>query len=528
MTYQEVIDLYKDHISAMDALYKVNTYNEDEIDQIYKKIQMNLIKTKLLSLSWILKIISNISIFRNRYMSLYWLLFKKIFEEYRPDQVQDIEFPFEYFVYKDYGIILNEDNVKSYENLKISIDVHQENDIFKAIMDDDIKKFITFTDQKGFDQYQRFNSILYPKNFERSYSLLELCCYHGAVKCFKLLIAEFKSEITHKCLQFSFLSGVPDIINECLKYVQPDVKCMKYAIISHNIDFVMFLYNEYHINIDLLYCGKFNNLQAFAVYLDQTKNLKHCFIYSSIFNIPSLCQFFLLHGVSINEKDKNIIPYNTSLYRAAQFNCIETVKFLIKCGMKINGINGMGRTALHEAVRKNSKKAIKLLVMHGAEINLADRLGITPLHLAAHRASKEIVEYLISHGAKVNSKNDRNETPLHFAAVRNGKEIVEFLIINGAKVNVKNKESNTPLHIAAINGFKETLEVLILHGADINSKNSNRSTPLHLAALSNNKEIIELLILHKADINAKNSGKETPLSLTKNKQIISILRSHGA
>ena len=36
-----------------------------------------------------------------------------------------------------------------------------------------------------------------------------------------------------------------EIMSECLKYQNPNEKCMEYAIISHNIDFVTFLMNEY-------------------------------------------------------------------------------------------------------------------------------------------------------------------------------------------------------------------------------------------------------------------------------------------
>ncbi|EAY19505.1 hypothetical protein TVAG_136360 [Trichomonas vaginalis G3] len=113
-------------------------------------------------------------------------------------------------------------------------------------MNNDFEKFNQFTERDGFDKDQRLYSELYPYSSE-GYSLLELCCYHGAVDCFKLLRTKFSSEITQKCLHFSFLGGNPEIMSECLKYQKPDENCMDYAIISHNIDFVTFLKNEYNI-----------------------------------------------------------------------------------------------------------------------------------------------------------------------------------------------------------------------------------------------------------------------------------------
>ncbi|EAY05435.1 hypothetical protein TVAG_197360 [Trichomonas vaginalis G3] len=96
-------------------------------------------------------------------------------------------------------------------------------------------------------------------------SLLELCCYHGAVDCFKLLRSKFNSEITKECIGLSFLGGNSEIMSELLKYQTSDEECMEYAIISHYIDFVTFLMNEYNIEIDLKYfpimCRKLNFIQ---------------------------------------------------------------------------------------------------------------------------------------------------------------------------------------------------------------------------------------------------------------------------
>ncbi|EAY14094.1 hypothetical protein TVAG_351420 [Trichomonas vaginalis G3] len=71
-------------------------------------------------------------------------------------------------------------------------------------MEDDLEKFIPFSESDEFDKDQKLKSYLYPYS-DKGYSLLELCCYHGAVYCFKLLRTKFNSEITQKCLKFSFL-----------------------------------------------------------------------------------------------------------------------------------------------------------------------------------------------------------------------------------------------------------------------------------------------------------------------------------
>ncbi|EAY21722.1 hypothetical protein TVAG_237480 [Trichomonas vaginalis G3] len=146
-------------------------------------------------------------------------------------------------------------------------------------MYDDKGKFIFFTERDEFNEDQKLQSSLYPYIGEGyflflfGYLLLELCCYYGAVDCFKLLRTKFNSKITETCLELSFLGGNPEIMSECFKNLKTDEKCMEYAIISHNIDFVTFLMNEYSLEIDLLNCGIYKNLESFLVYFDQTNDI---------------------------------------------------------------------------------------------------------------------------------------------------------------------------------------------------------------------------------------------------------------
>ena len=92
-------------------------------------------------------------------------------------------------------------------------------------------------------------------------------------------------------------------MSECFKYQEPDHKYMEYAIVSHNIDFVTFLINEYNIEINLYYCAIYKKIESFLVYFDLTNDVSKCFVYSSLFNIPLFCEYFLSNGANIYEKD---------------------------------------------------------------------------------------------------------------------------------------------------------------------------------------------------------------------------------
>ncbi|EAY12976.1 hypothetical protein TVAG_405220 [Trichomonas vaginalis G3] len=397
--YSELRSIYKYYIDACNALYQLKTEKEEDLISIYKMIKTELIDSNKHPPQIIMRDILNIIPYNNRYTKSYLLLAKFIYDDYQVKELRDIDDYLYIIFYEEYGIKLT--NFSFLEKLKLNyFEIPTENTIHRAIMYNDKERFISFIEREGFDNYQKLQSDLYPHYFT-GYSLLELCCYHGAVDCFKFLRTKFDSEITQTCLDLSFLGGNPEIMSECLKYQKPNKECMENAIISHNIDFVTFLMNEYNIKIDLEYCGEFNNLESFFVYFDQTNDINKCFIYSMIFGLLSLCEYFISHGANVNEKDKN---GETALHFAAIYNSKETIELLISQGANINEKDGNWKTALHVAAENNSKETAELLISYGANINERDKYGETALHYAAEYNSKDTAEIFISYGANINEK----------------------------------------------------------------------------------------------------------------------------
>ncbi|EAY08312.1 ankyrin repeat protein, putative [Trichomonas vaginalis G3] len=468
----ELRSIHEYYIDTYNALYQLKTENEEELNNIYIMIKTMLANSKKSLPKKIIKDILNIIPYNNRYAKSYLKLAKLIYDDYHVQDVNNVANISNYLFYQKYGIqLLKTDRfaIRNYETL----DIHTQDTIYKAIAYNDKERFISFTESKGFDENQKLQCDLYP-DWDEKYSLLELCCYHGAVDCFKFLRTKFNAEITYCCLKFSFLGGNPEIMSECLKYQTPYDSCMWYAIISHNIDFVTFLMNEYNIKIDLLYCEKYKNLEAFLVYFDQTNDVNICFVYSTAFDIQSLYEYFLSHGANINGK---------------------------KYG---------GKTVLHIAVEDDRKDTVEFLISHGANINEKDDDERTPLFYAAICGSEESTEFLISHGANINEKDKYGKPPLFFAITKHHNEIAEFLISHGANINEKDNDGKTALHYAIYNKYIETAELLILHGANINEKDYYGQTALHYAADQNNKEIIKFLISHGANINEKDKYGKTP------------------
>ncbi|EAY13420.1 ankyrin repeat protein, putative [Trichomonas vaginalis G3] len=334
-------------------------------------------------------------------MKSYLAIVKQIVDECHLNQVNEISRVFNYLFYKEYSIVLNENDAKifnDFEDSHYSSDIHEQKTLHRSIMDDDKIALVIFTEGEEFDKNQKLKSELYPYS-ESGISLLELCCYHGSVDYFKILRTQFQSKITPDCLRYSFLGGNQEIINECLKVQKPDDECMEYAIISHNIDFVTFLMNEHNIKINLKLCCKHNNLQSFLVYLDQTNNINTCFVYSPNFHLSSLLEYFISNGADINAKTKT------------------------------------GCTPFHHAARDNRKETAEILISNGADVDAEDEDGCTPLHYAASNNRKETAEILISNGADVDAEDEDGCTPLHYAARNNWKEIVEILNSNKTRLS---------------------------------------------------------------------------------------------
>ncbi|EAY08437.1 hypothetical protein TVAG_354960 [Trichomonas vaginalis G3] len=445
--YSRLRSFYKYYIDIFNTLYQLKKEKEEELNSIYKNIKLKLIDSNKYPPQDMIRDILDIIPYNNRYAKSYLSLAKFISDEYHVKEVNCVIKISNFLFYIEYGINLAKDD--DFENDDFNnLEIHTDDTIYKAIMNNDLIKFIFFIETKGFDETQELESSLYPYYY-KGYSLLELCCYHGAVDCFKLLRTKFGSKITKKCLALSFLGGNQEIMNECLKYKKPNKECMKYAIISHNIDFITFLMYEHKIDIDLRYSGTYNNLESFLVCFDQTNEIGEYLVYSLMFKTPSLVEYFLSHGANINE-----IIFD-------------------------------GSTALHFAAQSHSKETTEVLVSHGVNINRKTRYGITALHIAAKYNSKEIAEVLVLHGANINEKKFDGNNALHIAAKHNSKETAEVLILHGANINEKNEDGNTALHIAAIHDSKETAEVLVSHGANINEKTNAGETALYLAKYFN-------------------------------------------
>ena len=79
--YQKLMEMNKGYIDAFDALYKLNTNEEDQLNKIFEKIKINLIESKICTPSYICKKIITASMLNIRYYSSYMSILKNVCNE---------------------------------------------------------------------------------------------------------------------------------------------------------------------------------------------------------------------------------------------------------------------------------------------------------------------------------------------------------------------------------------------------------------------------------------------------------------
>ncbi|EAX92038.1 hypothetical protein TVAG_141550 [Trichomonas vaginalis G3] len=432
--YDELMARYKDYITAFDSIYKLNSNEKNEISKVYKLIKTNLIETKIIMPDQMINIISEASNNNLRYLNGYLAICKLIYDEYHPQNIVRISKFFDYFAHKEYGIFFDEKN--KYKVKKFEIDR-----LTKAILNDDQKALMHITQSKNFNVKQKIKNVFEHSSYIE-YSLLELCCFHGSVNCFNYLTSTYNSKITSHCLAYSFLHDNNEIREECMKAKKPNWGCMMNALVSHHNDYVLLLLKDKEFKINLETCVNHNNLQAFLIYLDQTNEMGECFQYSGGFNLPGLCEYFLSHGVSVNNQDENV---KMSIYHAAYHGCYDSLKYLISRGINVRDVKPKyGPNPLNVAVRSGSIETAELLIKNGVEVNSIDSYNVGPLCYAIENGRVDMVRMLIAHGAEPFNRKIYFEACLTQAVRESSLEVVEFLLSLGASILEGDDNEFTP------------------------------------------------------------------------------------
>lgn len=136
----------------------------------------------------------------------------------------------------------------------------------------------------------------------------------------------------------------------------------------------------------------------------------------------------------------------------------------LQSGADPNLAGPFNRTPLHEAARQ-SADIVELLIAHGVRLDALDGDGRTPLHLAYSDAAR----VLLAHKANFLVLDKNGNTALHTAAEESA-ITCKLLVATGLPVDARNNAGLTPLHFASLQAQQSAAECLLEHGADLNAK----------------------------------------------------------
>lgn len=219
------------------------------------------------------------------------------------------------------------------------------------------------------------------------------------------------------------------------------------------------------------------------------------------------------HGTDVDLRETDSFNYTPLMY-AVQYGEIETVRFLLDRGAKVNALDRRGLTPLILAAGKGQSDMISLLLDRGAEIGISStgtiekdrRIEIgTALHRAIQQGNLDAAKLLLQRGADINAVTQvKQQTPLVSAmALKYYTEVAELLAA-GADPNLPASGIENPLRQAAYQGELAVLRLLLSKGAkpdiqsdaDFNPSGLTRSvgSSIEIAAREGHLHVVGALI----------------------------------
>ena len=232
--------------------------------------------------------------------------------------------------------------------------------------------------------------------------------------------------------------------------------------------------------------------------------------------------FYLLAcGVNANTKNRK---QESSLHLAIKYNHNECIQLLLQYGANIHAQTSSGFTIFHYAVEySNNFTFVKELIAKRVNIYSVTKKNQNALHLAAQGGKFENLRYLIFLGLdpKQTASNDRSL--LYHSVIGGEVKCIKYLISIGLKFNDyeltnMNKSGKSALNTAILKRYTKCVRYLISLGLfDLNESTMSGNSPLFLSILSKNfKCTILLLTCGNFDIRDKDKSNWTALHVAAN------------
>ena len=207
---------------------------------------------------------------------------------------------------------------------------------------------------------------------------------------------------------------------------------------------------------------------------------------------PKTLEEYLKYGVNPNTENKNS---QTLMHRSIKDGNIKVAQLLKNYDGDINYIDKDGKSPIFYGHDLNS---FKWLIKNGAKINIRDKNGQTPLHQKVKESHINSAIILTKLGANPNIEDNNHLPPLAYAK---SVKMMQALLNAGANPNVITPKGSTILHNCSKGNIIEAVYYLTQFKADPNILDNENNSPLDLTS---NNDVRTLLLAAGANPNHRN------------------------
>jgi len=196
-------------------------------------------------------------------------------------------------------------------------------------------------------------------------------------------------------------------------------------------------------------------------------------LHSAVLQDKLQCVKLIIHSWGTSQVDNVTSKGCSPLHTAASNNSLQSARFLVNCGAKIDLLDSKMRTPLSLAAKNGHEEMVQLLLEQKPNLSQQDVDKNTALHLASFKGHKKVCTAILSHLEQQNyegdvntewisSQNSDGKTPLHFAAGKGMVETTKMLLMSDASVTLTDSEGNPPALCCAADDDTATCLAMIL------------------------------------------------------------------